>query len=202
MAMAAPALAQEEATFTRARREMVERQLMARDITERRRMEEQLGLTKPVITQFMIWLGHVMQGDLGYSFYLNRPVTELIAQRIEPTLALAALTMLITVVVAIPLGTLAAWRHGGWLDRLLMGFSTAGFSIPVFVLACILIWFVSLKLGWFPVQGYKRLADGFWPICATVVVWTFGEMILLPAQQPHALRAVTRYKMILTMIRS
>jgi peptide/nickel transport system permease protein len=90
-------------------------------------------------------------------------VSQLIGQRLEPTLALATLTIVIAVLVSVPLGALAAWRFGGWFDRALMGFSVMGFSVPVFVLAYLLIWVLSLKLGWFPVQGYKRLADGFWP---------------------------------------
>jgi len=121
------------------------------------RIREQLGLTKPLITQFMIWLGNVVQGDLGYSFYLNKPVTELIAQRIEPTLSLAAGTMVLAVLVAVPLGTLAAWRMGGWLDRILSGFAVAGFSVPVFVIGYVLIWVFAIELQWLPVQGYRRL---------------------------------------------
>ena len=121
------------------------------------RIREQLGLTKPVITQFMIWLGHVMQGDLGYSFYLNRPVTELIAQRIEPTMSLAAGTMVLAVLIAVPLGTIAAWRMGGWLDHLLSGFAVAGFSVPVFVIGYVLIYIFAVELQWLPVQGYRRL---------------------------------------------
>ena len=121
------------------------------------RIREQLGLTKPLITQFMIWLGNVVQGDLGYSFYLNKPVTELISQRIEPTLSLAAGTMVLAVLVAVPLGTLAAWRMGGWLDRILSGFAVAGFSVPVFVIGYVLIWVFAIELQWLPVQGYRRL---------------------------------------------
>ena len=121
------------------------------------RIREQLGLTKPLLTQFMIWLGNVVQGDLGYSFYLNKPVTELIAQRIEPTLSLAAGTMVLAVLVAVPLGTLAAWRMGGWLDRILSGFAVAGFSVPVFVIGYVLIYVFSIELQWLPVQGYRRL---------------------------------------------
>ena len=121
------------------------------------RIREQLGLTRPLITQFMIWLGNVLQGDLGYSFYLNKPVTELIAQRIEPTLSLAAGTMVLAVLVAVPLGTLAAWRMGGWLDRILSGFAVAGFSVPVFVVGYVLIWVFAIELQWLPVQGYRRL---------------------------------------------
>ena len=121
------------------------------------RIREQLGLTKPLLTQFWIWFSGVLQGDLGYSFYLNKPVTELIGQRIEPTLSLAAGTLALSVLIAVPLGTLAAWRMGGWLDRLLSGFSVAGFSIPVFVVGYVLIYVFAIELQWLPVQGYRRL---------------------------------------------
>ena len=127
------------------------------------RIRAGLGLDRPIPVQFAIWAGHLLQGDLGESFYYKTQVTTLIAQRLEPTLSLAASTILVAVLVAVPLGVLAAWRFGGWLDRALMGFSVLGFSIPVFVLAYILIWIVSLKLGWLPVQGYQRLADGIGP---------------------------------------
>jgi len=119
-----------------------------------------LGLERPLVVQFGIWLGKVLSGDLGESFYFRIKVATLIGQRLEPTFALAALTILIAVLVSVPLGALAAWRHGGWLDRTLMGFSVLGFSVPVFVLAYLLIWLFSLELGWLPVQGYARIADG------------------------------------------
>jgi peptide/nickel transport system permease protein len=122
-----------------------------------------LGLDRPILAQFGIWFGNLLQGDLGESFYYKTKVATLIGQRLEPTLSLAALTISIAVLVAVPLGVIAAWRFGGWLDRALIGFSVLGFSVPVFVLAYILIWLVSLKLGWLPVQGYQRLADGAGP---------------------------------------
>ena len=131
-----------------------------------------LGLDRPIVVQFGIWLGKVVSGDLGQSFYFRIDVSTLIAQRLEPTFALATLTILIALLVSIPLGVLAAWRYGGWFDRALMGFSVLGFSVPVFVLAYLLIWLVSLKLGWLPVQGYSRIAEGFWP---------FLEHLILPA---------------------
>jgi len=131
-----------------------------------------LGLERPLVVQFGIWLGKVLSGDLGESFYFRIKVTTLIGQRLEPTFALAALTILIAVLVAVPLGVLAAWRHGGWLDRALMGFSVLGFSVPVFVLAYLLIWLFSLELGWLPVQGYARLAEG---------VGAFLRHLILPA---------------------
>jgi peptide/nickel transport system permease protein len=101
--------------------------------------------------------------SIPVQFYYKTDVATLIGQRLEATLSLATLTIVIAVLVAVPLGVLAAWRFGSLFDRMLMGFSVLGFSIPVFVLAYILIWIVSVKLGWLPVQGYKPLADGFWP---------------------------------------
>jgi peptide/nickel transport system permease protein len=124
------------------------------------RIRAGLGLDKPLVVQFGIWLGKVLSADLGQSFYFRINVSTLIGQRLEPTMSLAGLTILFAVLVSVPLGVLAAWRFGGWFDRFLMGFSVLGFSIPVFVLAYILIWLVSLQLGWLPVQGYARLADG------------------------------------------
>jgi len=122
-----------------------------------------LGLDRSIPAQFAIWFGNVLSGNLGQSFYYKTDVTTLIGQRLEPTLSLALVTISIAVLVSVPLGVLAAWRFGGWLDRSLMAFSVLGFSVPIFVLAYVLIWLVSLKLGWLPVQGYKRIADGVGP---------------------------------------
>ncbi|HEY8249208.1 MAG TPA: ABC transporter permease [Burkholderiales bacterium] len=129
-----------------------------------------LGLDRPIVVQFGLWMQKILSGDLGESFYFRIKVATLIGQRLEPTFALATLTILLAVAVSIPLGVVAAWRFGGWFDRALMGFSVLGFSIPVFVLAYLLIWLVSLKLGWFPVQGYRRLADGFFPFLHHLVL--------------------------------
>ena len=136
------------------------------------RIRAGLGLDRPIVVQFGLWIRKILSGDLGQSFYFRIDVSTLIGQRVEPTFALATLTILIAVVVSIPMGVLAAWRFGGWFDRALMGFSVLGFSVPVFVLAYLLIWLVSLKLGWLPVQGYSRLSEGFWP---------FLEHLILPA---------------------
>ena len=126
-------------------------------------IRENLGLNRSIPEQYLIWAGHLLQGDLGQSFYYKTDVVALIGQRIEPTLSLALITIVVAVMVSVPLGVLAAWRHGGWLDRALMGFSVLGFSIPVFVLAYLLIWLLSMRLGILPVQGYQRLAGGVWP---------------------------------------
>lgn len=129
-----------------------------------------LGLDQPILIQFAIWLGKVLQGDLGESFFFKTPVATLIGQRIGPTLALATTTMLLTVAIAVPLGTLAAWRHGTLLDRFVMGFSVLGFSVPVFVLGYALIYVFAIQLGWLPVQGYKPLSAGFGPFLTQLVL--------------------------------
>lgn len=120
-------------------------------------IRQSLGLDKTLIEQFAIWVTNVVQGDLGYSFFQRRPVAELIYQRLEPTASLALGTLVLAVLIAVPLGTICGWRLGGWLDRFLTCFSVAGFTLPVFVTAYILIYFFSVRLGWFPIQGYHRL---------------------------------------------
>ena len=116
-----------------------------------------LGLDRSLPVQFGIWLGRVLQGDLGYSYFLNKPVTELIAQRLEPTASLALGTIVLAVLIAVPLGAIAAARMGGWVDRALSVLSVAGFSIPVFVTGYVLIYLFSIQLDWLPVQGYRPL---------------------------------------------
>jgi peptide/nickel transport system permease protein len=123
-------------------------------------IRSQLGLDRPMIEQFFIWSGKVMTGDLGESFFFKKTVAALIGERIEPTLSLSFFTILIAVLVAVPLGVLAAHRHGSWIDRVVMGFSVLGFSVPVFVIGYLLIYLFAVYLDWLPVQGYQRIADG------------------------------------------
>lgn len=128
------------------------------------RIRERLGLNLPVHVQFFTWSGNILQGDLGTSIANNRPVSSLIMARLEPTLALTLATIMFVVLIAVPLGAIAAWKHGGWIDRAVMAFSVLGFSIPVFVLAYILIYVFSMWLGIAPVQGYispSRSISGF-----------------------------------------
>jgi peptide/nickel transport system permease protein len=120
-----------------------------------------LGLDRPLAQQFVIWIGNVLRGDLGESFFFKKQVSQLIVERVEPTLALATCTLLLAVAMAVPLGVLAAWRRGTWVDRGVMALSVLGFSVPVFVIGYLLIYLVAIQLGWLPVQGYQRLADGF-----------------------------------------
>lgn len=122
-----------------------------------------LGLDQPLWRQFGIWAGKLLQGDLGTSIFTQVPVTGLLAQRLEPTLSIAILTMLLSIVVAIPLGVLAAYRAGSWVDRLVMLFAVLAFSVPVFLVGYLLIYGFAIKLQWLPVQGFVSLSNGVWP---------------------------------------
>jgi peptide/nickel transport system permease protein len=119
-----------------------------------------LGLDLPLWQQFAHWIGKLFTGDLGISIFTQVPVAQLLGQRLEPTVSIAALTMLITLLVSVPLGTLAACRAGSWIDRLVMLFAVLAFSVPVFLVGYLLVYTFALQLPWFPVQGYARLADG------------------------------------------
>jgi peptide/nickel transport system permease protein len=123
-------------------------------------IRSQLGLDQPMLQQFFIWSGKVLRGDFGESFFFKKTVAALIGERIEPTLSLATLTMVLAVLIAVPLGVLAAHRQGSWTDRIVMGFSVLGFSMPSFVVAYLLIYLFAVWLDWLPVQGYQRIAEG------------------------------------------
>jgi peptide/nickel transport system permease protein len=113
-----------------------------------------LGLDKPVYEQLGIWLAALARADLGTSIYSKLPVTHLMAQRVLPTLSLAVSTVLFAVSLAVPLGTLAAWKAGTWIDRAVMILAVAGFSLPVFWLGFLFIYAFSIKLAILPVQGF------------------------------------------------
>jgi peptide/nickel transport system permease protein len=127
------------------------------------RIRHKLGLDQPMLPRFWSWASAVLHGDLGISIFTNLPVTQLIGQRVEPTLSLALCTLVLAVLLAVPMGVISAWKAGSAIDRLVMLFSVAGFSIPVFVLAYLLIYLFAIELDWLPVQGYTPLREGFWP---------------------------------------
>jgi len=134
------------------------------------RIRVKLGLDQPFPIRFAIWIWSVLQGDLGTSMFTGVPVTTLVAQRLEPTLALAVCTLIMTIIIAIPMGVIAASRAGRWIDRSVMMFSVAGFSIPVFVLAYGMILVFSIWLGWLPVQGYRSVTDGVGPFLRHLIL--------------------------------
>ncbi|NKC04923.1 ABC transporter permease [Ochrobactrum haematophilum] len=126
------------------------------------RIRESMGLNEPILTQYFTWMGKILQGDLGVSLISGVPVLDMVSQRIGPTISIAVLTIIIAVLVAIPMGVVAAWRHRSWIDYLVMSFSVLGFSVPVFLVGYVLLLiFFSVNLGWLPVQGFKPISSGF-----------------------------------------
>ena len=123
------------------------------------RVRASLGLDRPFYIQFVIWLWNVVQGNLGSSLFDGKPVLGMIVARVEPTLSLMVLTILMTVVVAIPLGVAAASRINSVTDRIAMSLSVLAFSVPVYVVGYALILGLSMGLHWFPVQGYVTFGE-------------------------------------------
>jgi len=134
------------------------------------RIRQSLGLDRPFLVRFGEWVWQILHGDLGTSIFTNLPVTTMIEQRFEPTLSLMAITLCFAVCVAIPIGVLAAWKAGTWIDRLIMAFAVFGFSVPVFVVGYLLAYIFALELEWLPVQGYTPLSHGLWPWFANLIL--------------------------------
>jgi len=134
------------------------------------RIRAKLGLDRPFLTQVGIWLAQVVRGDLGTSIFSGLPVATLIKQRAEATVALTIFAMLLSVGLGVPLGIVAAWKKGSWIDRLVMVIAVSGFSMPVFWLGFVLVYVFAISLAWLPVQGYRPLADGFWPFLRHLIL--------------------------------
>src|SRR5256886_15836449 len=130
-----------------------------------------LGLNEPLYTQFFTWIGKLLHGDLGVSLISHVPVLQMIGQRVEPSISIALSTIVLSILVAVPLGVIAAWKHGTWIDRFVMGLSVVGFSVPVFVIGYVLIQIFAIELHWVPVQGFRSITAGPSP---------FPERIVLP----------------------
>lgn len=153
------------------------------------RIRAQLGLDRPWYIQFGTWIGSLLSGDLGVSIFSNRPVTELIAQRLEPTVSLAITTITLAVLVAVPLGVLAAWKAGTWIDRAVMILAVVGFSVPVFVIGYVMIYVFAMKLQILPVQGFQPIRNGIIPFASTILLPTLtlsGAYVALIARITRA----------------
>ena len=127
-----------------------------------RKISRQLGLDAPLPVQLLQWYGRLLQGDLGRSIFLRKPVTEAILDRVEPTLLLTASALAIAVLIGVPAGVLAARYHNSATDQALMAAALVGISVPNFLAGLLLVLCFSVWLGWFPVAGYSPLEDG-WP---------------------------------------
>lgn len=153
------------------------------------RIRENLGLDRPLPERFVMWAWNVVRGDLGVSIYSNLPVTTLIAQRYEPTLSLAIMTLLFKCMLAVPMGVLAARRAGLLVDRAIMVFAVLAFSFPVFWVGYALVLFFSVQLGWFPVQGFRSVTDGVLPFLHHIALPTVSLGLLQTALLARITRA-------------
>lgn len=154
-----------------------------------KRIRAKLGLDRPIYIQFGTWVWQLMQGDLGISIFSDLPVSHLIAQRIEPTLALSVATIIMAVLFAVPLGVLAAWRAGTLIDRLSMVIAVFGFSVPVFVIGYLLMYVFAIELKWFPVQGYVSYRDGVIPFLRSIALPSTALALLYSALIARITRA-------------
>jgi len=141
-------------------------------------IRESLGLNEPLFVQFFSWIGQLLQGDFGTSILSGKPVLELIADRMEPTISLALTTIILSVLIAVPLGVIAAWKQGTLIDRFVMLLSVLGFSVPVFVIGYLMISAFSMQLGWFPVQGFKPIGEGLGQFFHRIALPTFTLTLL------------------------
>lgn len=136
------------------------------------RIRAGLGLDRPFLVRFFEWFFRVLQGDLGTSIFTGLPVSQMIAQRIEPTVSLMSVTLVLAISIAVPLGVIAAWKCDTWVDRVVMSLAVLGFSVPVFVVGYLLAYAFALQLDWLPVQGYTPIKNGILP---------WFENLILPA---------------------
>lgn len=141
-------------------------------------IREQLGLNEALHIQFFRWIGHLLQGDFGTSIISGTPVLQMVQSRLEPTLCIAVATLILSNLIAVPLGVLAAAHRGTWIDRVVVAISVIGFSVPVFVIGYALIQVFSVQLKWFPVQGFRSISEGVVPFAERIVLPTLTLTLL------------------------
>jgi peptide/nickel transport system permease protein len=141
---------------------------------EIQRIRVQLGLDRPIYVQFFVWIGQLLRGDLGRSVITDLPVSDLILQRIEPTLSLTITTIVFACCLAIPLGILAAAKAGSMTDRVAMAFSVMSFSFPVFFTGYLLVIVFAIQLKWLPVQGFVSITKGIGPFLSHIALPTIA----------------------------
>ena len=125
-------------------------------------LRARLGLDRPLLVQYALFLSQLVRGDLGDSIFLNRPVLTTLAERVEPTFFLTLFSLLIASVIAIPIGILSAYRRGSLFDQATTTLAMLAASIPSFWLGLLLIQIVAVRWGILPVSGYGGPAPASW----------------------------------------
>src|SRR5260370_35335522 len=152
------------------------------------RIRTSLGLNELLYAQFFTWLGTLLHGDLCVSLISNVPVVKMISQRVEPSIGIAVSTIILSILVAVPLGVIAAWKHGTWIGRFVMGLSVVGFSVPVFVIGYVLIQIFAIDLHWLPVQGFRSISSGLGPFLERLILPTCTLSFIYVALIPRMTR--------------
>ena len=160
-----------------------------------RALRAELGLDLPAPVRYLNWLGEVIQGDLGRSYTYDTPVQELLLNRVELSLPLALLAILLSTGIAIPLGVFAASRHRKVADTGIMGFAQLGVAVPNFWFAILLILLFSVKLGWFSAGGFAGWDAGWFPAFKSLVL----PAVALALPQAAILARVTRSSVLETV---
>ena len=168
--------------------------ILGPEATEERRLalRRELGLEDPLPVQYVRWLGKAVQGDLGRSIFLNKPVTAALAERAQPTLMLTILALLVSVIIGLPTGVIAARARGSWLDLSTMSVAMVGIAMPTFWLGLNLIFIFAVLLRWLPVAGYQPLTAGPWEALRYLIL----PAITLGVAQGALLARMTRSMML------
>eukprot|EP00873_Tetraselmis_striata_P032240 jgi/Tetstr1/452504/TSEL_039540.t1 len=154
------------------------------DDATRAQLRERLGLGQPIYLQFVIWLSNLFRGDLGQSITTGQPVLPLVLSRFFTSAQMVLPAIVIAIIIAVPLGMIAAWRQNSKIDLFVVGLSTLLLSIPTFWLGLMLLLMFGMTLGWLPVLGYvsiaNRIVDGviylIMPV-ATLVLHEVGSLV-------------------------
>ncbi|MDF1509484.1 ABC transporter permease [Robertmurraya sp. DFI.2.37] len=143
-------------------------------------LNEEMGLNEPIVKQYLLWVGGVLQGDFGQSYFMKEPVLDSILSHLGPTISLAILAEIVALIIAIPIGIFAAYRRGSFTDHALMVATLLGMAVPSFLLGLLLMLSFGVYLQWLPIAGYKPLTEG---------LWTHLRYLILPALSLGAIQA-------------
>lgn len=160
-----------------------------------KKLHDQLGLNAPIYAQYFHWVGGLLHGDLGDSYFMNKPVTVAIFEHLGPTISLSILAQITAIIIAIPIGIMAARKRGTFTDQTFMGLSLLGISIPSFLLGLFLIILLAINLKWLPVAGYQPISAGFWEHLKYLIM----PAIALGTAQAALISRMTRSSMIETL---
>lgn len=137
------------------------------------KLRHEYGLDKPMVVQYFDWIGGVFRGDLGVSILTNTDIRQQIFRRLPVTLHIGVLSLILSFLLGVPMGVIAAVRRGTWIDTVTTTLANIGITIPVFWLAIILAYVFALKLQWLPVVGYTSPFDNFWENTRQIIMPVF-----------------------------